>query len=67
MRLGFKVESVAPVSTRIWQGFPSILILVFPQLSTGITGSSLLENSRVLSVLGRVHMGAFLLEYAWGH
>ena len=44
MRVGFKVESVALVSTRIWQGFPLILILVHRWLFKGITGNSLPKN-----------------------
>lgn len=42
MRAGFKVESVAPISTKIWQGFP--LISVSQWLFKGITGNSLPEN-----------------------
>lgn len=41
---GFKVDSVAPVSTRIWQGFPLLLILVSPWLFKKITDNRLLEN-----------------------
>ena len=44
MRGEFKVESVAPVSTRTWQGFPLILILVSPWLFKGTAGRSLLES-----------------------
>ena len=40
----FKVDSVNLVSTRLWQGFPLILILVSPWLFKAITGNSLLEN-----------------------
>lgn len=36
----FKEKSVAPVSTRIWQGFPLILVLVSPRLFKVVTGSS---------------------------
>lgn len=39
----FKLDNIAQVSTRSWQGFPWTLILVFPWLFKGITGSSLLE------------------------
>ena len=42
--MGFKIESVAPVATRIWQDFPSVLILVSHRLLKGITGSSLSEG-----------------------
>ena len=41
---GFKIQTVALISTRIWQGFLLILILVSPWLFKGIIGSSLLEN-----------------------
>lgn len=44
MRVGFEVESVAPVSTRIWQSFSLILIVVSPCVFKGITGNSLPEN-----------------------
>lgn len=40
----FKVEGVALISTRIWQGFPLICSLVSPWLLMGITGSSLPVN-----------------------
>lgn len=44
MMVGFKVESVAPESTKIWQGFLLILISVSPRLFKGIIGNSLPEN-----------------------
>lgn len=44
MRAGFKIENDAPVSTRIWQGFPLILLLVSPWLFKGISGSTLPED-----------------------
>lgn len=44
VRVGFKVENIAPISARIWQGFPLILIFLSPWLFKGIPGNSLLEN-----------------------
>lgn len=43
MRMDFKVENAVPVSTRIWQVFP--LILVSPWLIKEIMGKSLLEST----------------------
>lgn len=43
-QVGFKVEGVALISTRIWQGFPLIFILVSSWLFKGITSSSLPVN-----------------------
>lgn len=40
----FKVERVAPISTRIWQGFSLIFISVSPRSFKEITDNSLLEN-----------------------
>lgn len=34
---GVIIESIAPVSTKIWQVFPLVLILVSPWLFKGIT------------------------------
>lgn len=62
MRLGFKVESVAPVSTRRWQDFPLILILVSSWFFKGHTDSSVPENPSVLSILEEIYMGALFLE-----
>ena len=42
--VGVKVETVALVTTRIWQHFPLILILVSPWLFKWMRGSSLLKN-----------------------
>ena len=42
--VGFKVESVALVSARIWQDFPLILILVSPWIFKRIIGRHLPEN-----------------------
>lgn len=42
--VGFIVESVALVSTRMWQGFPLILILLSHWLCKGITDSTSQEN-----------------------
>lgn len=47
VRVRITVESGRSLSTRIWQVFPLILILVFPWLFEGITGISLLENPSV--------------------
>lgn len=60
MKVGFKVESVAPVSTRVEQGF-SLIFTVFssPWLFKGITVNSLPETPfEVPSTLGGVDMGA---------
>ena len=43
--MGFKVESVAPVSPRIWPSFSLIFISVSLWPGKGITGSSLPEKS----------------------
>lgn len=39
-----KVESTAPLSTRIWQDFPLVFTLVSAELFKDITGSRLLEG-----------------------
>ena len=44
MRVGLKVESMAPMSTGILQDFPLILTLFLPWLFNGNTGDSLLED-----------------------
>ena len=41
VRVGFKVENAALVSTKIWHIFPLILILVSPWRFMGTTGNSL--------------------------
>ena len=45
MRVRFKVESVAPVSTRIWQDSLLTLILVSPGLVKGLSHSCLQDKS----------------------
>ena len=55
--VGVKVESVALVSTGIWQDFPLILILVSPWLFKGMMGSSLLKNPSEFC-MGRGYMGS---------
>lgn len=56
-RVGCKVGSVTPVSTRIWQGFPFISILISPWLFKGMTGGNLPENpSEVPLTPGGAHM-----------
>ena len=66
----FKAENVASESTRIWQSFPLILILVLTWLFKGITGSSLSENpsescqlrrGTIWRLLSSVDMGVFEL------
>lgn len=52
--MGVKVESLAPVSTDIWQIFPLVLILVSPWLFKGIISNSLLaipESHQLWKVL----------------
>ena len=44
MKARFKVESVAPVSTEIWQDSLLTLILVSPCRVKGISGSSLQDK-----------------------